>query len=385
LASRVEDEGRKSRLLANVAAVRAGLEPPASAVASLTAALAYFEQSDDHYRLAELYAARADEEEEIFRHDLSEKDYRNSIGVLERLRGGLFEAADRERVFASGSTVFDRVVHHLWTTGRRDEAFVLTEQSRGREMNGGAALPRVTVRDLPARLHDGEALVEYTSLEDRLVVWVVRSNGWTTVETPLTAASLERTVISMQDAATSREAFEACLATLESQVYAPIAAHLRGVKRLIVVANKSLRAVPFAALRDSATGRYLIEDVELILAPSASAWAAAARHDYELRGSAMPSVLIASALSGDPERHLPILTYGRDEIEGLRALYGLSEELAGPQATPENVLKTARRATVVHFVAHFVRNEEHPEYVHRARTGRGRAGPLCALYGREDG
>lgn len=362
LASRVEDEGRRSRLLANVAAVRAGLEPPASAVASLTAALAYFEQSDDRYRLAELYAARAAEEEKTSRPDLAEKDYRSSIGVLETLRGGLSGAADRERFFASGSTVFDRVVHHLWTTGRRGEAFLLTEQSRGREMNGGAALPRLTVRDLSARLQDGEALVEYALLEDRLAVWVVRSDGATTVEIPVPAASLERAVTSMQDAMASREAFEARLAALATRVYTPVAARLRGVKRLIVVANKSLRAVPFAALRDSATGRYLIEDRELILAPSASAWAAAARHDRELRGSAAPSVLVASALSGDPERNLPGLRYGRDEIEGLRALYGRTEELAGPQATPENVLEAVRRAAVVHFAAHFVRNEEHPEY-----------------------
>jgi CHAT domain-containing protein len=362
LATRVEDEGRRSRLLANVAAIRAGLEPPASAVTSLTAALAYFEQSDDHYRLAELYSARAAEEEKISRPDLAEKDYRNSISVLETLRGGLSDSLDRERFFASGSTVFDRIVHYLWTTGRRNEAFLLAEQSRGREMNGGASLPLVTVRDLSDRLHDGEALVEYALLEDRLAVWVVRSNGTTTVETPVSTASLERAVRSMQDAMASRETFEARLAILTSRLYYPIASRLKGVKRLIVVANKSLRAVPFAALRDSATGRYLIEDRELILAPSASAWAAAARHDRELRRSEAPSMLVASALSGDPERNLPGLRYGRGEIEGLRALYSRTEELAGPQATPENVLEAARRAAVVHFVAHFVQNEDYPEY-----------------------
>jgi CHAT domain-containing protein len=362
LASRVEDEGRRSRLLANIATARAELEPPVAAVESLTAALAFFEQSDDHYRLAELYAARAAAEEKASRPDLADKDYRSCIAILEMLRSGLSDAAFRERFFASGSKVFDRVVHYLWAAGRRDEAFLFAEQSRGREMNGGAALPLVTVRELSALLRDGEALVEYALLEDRLAIWVIRSDGAITLETPVSAENLERAVASMQDAVESRETFEASLAGVASRVYAPVAARLRNVKRLIIVANKSLRAVPFSALRDPASKRYLVEDRELVMAPSARAWATAIRHDRALLNSAMRSVLVASALSGDPVRKLPSLKYGREEIEGLREMYGRTKALEGSQATPEIVLEAARRASVVHIAAHFIQNAEHPEY-----------------------
>lgn len=362
LAAQVTDEGRRSRLLANISTARARIESPAEAVESLTTALRFFEESDDHYRLAELYAARAEAREKASQPGLAEADYQSSIRVLESLRSGISEAALRERFFSGGSTVFDRVIRHLWVTGRRDEAFALAEQSRGRELNGGAALPRVTVRELSSMLRGDEALVEYVLLEDRLAVWVVRSKGAATFETPVSAESLERAVASLQSSLGSRQAFEAGLARLAAQIYAPIAPRIGDAKRLIVVPNKALRAVPFSALRNAATGRYLVEERELLVAPSASAWADAVHRGRALRRAGPQSVLVASFLDGDPARNLPPLQHGGPEVQGLRTLYGRVDRLEGLHATPERVLESARSASVVHIAAHAVQNPEHPEY-----------------------
>ncbi len=369
LVSQVSDPQRRARLSANSAAARAQLVPADQAIEQLTTAIRFFEAIDDHNKPIEWYLARAEAEEQALMPQLAEGDYLSCIAQIEAMRGSIADSALRERFFSQGSDIFDRVIRHLWISGRRGEAFRLAERSRGREFKGGSSAPPMSIEEIRAALRSSDILIEYAILSDRLVVWIIQPSGSEAFEKPLPSASLAKEVAEMQE--TFDRAGEAlgqgdrvtdAMARIGRLVYDPMAPAVRKAQRLIIVANKSLRAVPFSALKDSNTHRYLIEDHEIVVAPSAAAYVDAVRRDRAMRRPVRPSVLVASYTEGDGARNLPRIQHGNDESRAVRALYERVETLDEREATPARVLESAVKATVVHIVAHGVQNEEHPEF-----------------------
>lgn len=355
LALSVKDPQRRARVLAAAAMAQADVLPPNEAQRSLTEALKYYEATGDHYHIAELHAARAEAEEKLGLTELAEKDFLDCIRQLELERTTIATSELRTESFSRSSSVFDRVIRHLWAAGRRDDAFSLAEQSRGRELGGVGTAAPVRIAGVMNGIRDEDALIEYALLPDRMVVWVIRRNGAIFVERPLPASEVEDAVVALRDD------FIAAIPRLGVMTYAPIANAVKDSKRLVIVANKALTAIPFSALRDPSTRRYLIEDHEIVVAPSAAAYLQAIQRDRSLRDRAR-SVLVAAYVDGDESRHLPRLDAGSNEIQAIRRVYGETESLSDSAASPERLLAAARNAGVVHIVAHAVSNGDHPEY-----------------------
>jgi CHAT domain-containing protein len=114
---------------------------------------------------------------------------------------------------------------------------------------------------------------------------------------------------------------------LYDKLIAPVAEFLRH-RRLIIIPHGLLHHLPFAALRNPATGRYLVEDFTLSLAPSVSALRllASSEDGSDVHGSQAALVL------GDPVTHLGALDGARREAEALGRLFDL-EPLLAEQAT----------------------------------------------------
>ena len=363
LTTNVSDTQRRARLAANIAAARAEIENGDRANELLTQALQFFASTDDHYHLAELYSRRASNEERGSQAELAEADFMRSIHELESDRSRITDASLRQSFFSGGSKVFDSAVRHLWISGRRDDAFRLAEESRGREMNGGVTLPPVTLRDLPSTMRSADAVVEYALLDDRMIAWVVRPSGSAAIESRASVSKVEGAVAAMREALDRDQGVDGAISRVAAMVYAPVLPLIRDAKRLVIIGNKALRAVPFAALRDVSTGHYAIEDHEIVVAPSAAAYANSLRRDKELSSPGQrPSFLLVSYLPGDPARQLPRLEHGREEMDALRALYPNLQSIDDREATPARFLAAAGAASMVHVIAHGVENGEHPEY-----------------------
>lgn len=363
LAGGVNDPQRRDLLRAGIAATRAELVPPAEAVVHLTRAIDVYTTHENHYRLAELLGARAEAEEVLGQSDLAEADYLKCIGELESSRERIEDSATRERFFAQGSGIFDRVIRHFWLKHRSEDAFRLAEQSRAREIYGTAAPALLTTKELSARLRDGDAVVEYALLQDRMVIWIIRRTGTTSLEAPVPAAHVAENVRSLQAALQKSESPETYLTQVGALVYGPIAPIVHDATRLVIVANKSLRAVPFSALRDPSSGKYLIENHEIAISPSAATYVRAVAHDRELSLRVeRPSVLVSAYTRADGTRGLAVLEHGREEADALHQIYTKGEWLDESSATPTRVLDDIRNATVAHLVAHGLQNDDHPEY-----------------------
>jgi CHAT domain-containing protein len=132
---------------------------------------------------------------------------------------------------------------------------------------------------------------------------------------------------------------------------------------LVVVPDKDLHSLPFAALVDPATGRYLIEEREVVVAPSASAYVRGRERWAELAQAPPQSAVVV----GDPTVD-PVLFPGLLPLPGARAearqvatIYPRHRLLLGGAATRAALLADASDGEVLHFAGHAAVNTIVPE------------------------
>lgn len=369
---RIEDDTLRRRNEADllIAEVLAGQEP-AGAVESLDRALEVYGR-DDHFFLRRLYLARARAHLAEGNGKKAEADLRRGIEESELQRSRLDEEDLRISFFERSGDLYRELVRLLAKSpDQAEEAFDISERAHARALLDrlgplsretkalvlrGSTEPKA-FRDIRAALPEGVALVEYALLEDRLLAWVLHRSGLDLVEGPVAAPRIVKLVERLQE-----EMSGEALASLHDALIRPLEPRLNPGDRLVIVPDGELHKVPFAALQDRATGRYLVQDQTLSLAPSATFYVEALERDRAL-ASGRPLTALAV---GDPRfdrkllPDLARLSRAEEEARTLVALLPGSQGLIGNDATPEAFLTGAGRHEIVQFGGHAVVNDEFP-------------------------
>jgi tetratricopeptide (TPR) repeat protein len=132
----------------------------------------------------------------------------------------------------------------------------------------------------------------------------------------------------------------------------PFALRIAAVRRLIIVADGALSRIPFASLRNPASGRLLIEDVAVVIAPSASFYV------QSRRGTHVRSKRLRAVVVGDPAfdpglfPHYERLSGAAAEAREIAALYEHVALLSNSDATTDRFLEAAGSADIIHIGAH---------------------------------
>lgn len=218
---------------------------------------------------------------------------------------------------------------------------------------GGA---RPSLGSVQAALRAGTALLEYFVFPDRLVTFVVEPRTVRVYVHRVDQAALAtriRVVRELAGRPVTSSALNAALEALHETLLGPIrqAGGLAGINTLFIVPQGDLEYVPFPALRDRATGRFLVEDFSLLHLPSAAALpilGARARHPppandpvvfapfpQELPGTATESKAFENALPRAISR-------------------------VGRTATEREARAALSRARIVHLATHGVLNARNP-------------------------
>jgi CHAT domain-containing protein len=269
--------------------------------------------------------------------------------------------ADRVAYFDAARELFDEMV----TLSAHDAHLSFEFAERGRALTVVEALGgpvETSTERIAAQLPRDSALVQYATLPDRIMIWVVTPDGTHVAVVPKPRASLEQLVLSLL-AAVADEQGTTDVTTRAEALYRvllrPVERHLASARHLVVVGDGPIHRVPFALLRTD--GRHLIERVGIVNALSASAFLAAERNE--------PSVAPAldALVVGNP-------AYDRTLFEGLRPLPSATREaaavaamyprgtlLTGPEATRARFIKAATGSSVIHFGGHAVSDVETPD------------------------
>jgi CHAT domain-containing protein len=336
---------------AEIAAVR---DPPA-AMQAYSEALAFLEGTGNALQSATLRRSRAAVYTSLGQPDAAQGDLEWVLRSFEESRMRLSDEVQRVAFFELARGAGDDLIALHLDARRPWAALAAAERTRARGLLGrlsaGDATPApFELRKVQAALRPGSALLEYAVLEDRLVIWVVGPESAHVVvqDTPAVeierlAAHLHRDVRASEPAA-ARETLE----HLHALLLAPAAPLLVDARTLFMVPDKALHRVPFAALLDGRSQRYLAEDAAVVSVASATLFA---RGTSEPEG-ALRRVLVV--VNGEAESGWPALPAAGEEGRRIAAIYPESRVLENGASTPGAVLDRLWQSDVLHVAAHAV-------------------------------
>jgi CHAT domain-containing protein len=394
VAATIADEQSRTRTLADVDAAEGRLtsrRTPMKAIRRLTSALAFFSKEGNlFFHPPELLLLRGRAYLALGDTAAAERDFRRGAELLERQRSDVHDRSLRVTFFERADDLFDEAILLAMRRGDVVDAFALAERSRARTLldaytsvHSTAAGHPMTVDSIRRHLPEATAIVEYAVTADRLCVWVVRRDSLFAAALPITETSLGQIATAVQDTVRRRETALFCsqMRAASALLIDPIRPHLRGVDRVVIVAARRLNDMPFSALLDARSGRYLVEDFALVRAPSASIFIKASER-ASVHSVAEGSAAVIGAPSFAPKDHpaLDTLPAARQEANAIAQLYRNVLVLAGSEATVARVQNALSECSMVHYAGHSLANDLHPDLAALvlAPDGKGAGGDLRA-------
>ena len=256
--------------------------------------------------------------------------------------------SDRWRFDEAREATFDALMRLEVRSGTPTHAFRWLELLRGGRDAPSIQWASRIRRALPV----GTAVVCYLVLDDRVVVWVLSRERERVAQVAVTRRQLAGHVAAAVSGRRELPAFRA----LDSVLMAPVADALRGARRLLVVPDRELGSVPFAALWDGT--RYLVEQWTPLMNASLTMVARSLEAPPAVR---VPQRVLAVASGGGSGSGFAPLPRAGAEAAAVARLYPDAEILESTRATVSQVMTSIRTAEVLHFAGHAASNLEFPE------------------------
>jgi CHAT domain-containing protein len=367
---RVSDKPWGERLQAEANAAEGEIllsRQPDAAAAALDRARSYFQATaPNRVPPLHLFLARAHMAQGL--HDKAEGDLLAGIQALERQRSSLRDTDLQASFFDQASALFDDMMRlQLDTRHDPERALAFVERGRARQLvdsllgaDSTALEPEALRRELP----DGLALVYYVSFDDRLFVWTLTREESHFIERPLSAAELSRLVAAYLAAIGDRapdDIMRRTAARLHDTIIRPIIPFIASQRALVFIPQGVLQSVPFAALWNQGTGRYLVEDYLLGVAPSGTVFTRGSSAAAAMKSDSSGALVVGNPkVNGRVWAGLSNLPGAEAEAEEIARLYPRSELLTGSGATKTAFLDGVRVSQVVHYAGHAASSAEPP-------------------------
>jgi CHAT domain-containing protein len=365
---------------------------PRQAVVSLTEAINAARKQEFATFVAVLFAERAEAFARMGKTGDAESDRREALNRLHDEEAPLLR--DRKPgedddfwnfYFSRFEETYDLLIRQLIGERRGDEAFRYAERARAFEpldlvrklpsapaaFRELAAQPEnLDIAKVRAALPPGTFLIEYRVFDEGTYAWILGRDVFIGQWLTARRSDVKRWTGALQDAASRKDsaAFEAgLLAPYDGLLRMPLELidRARGdaAANIVIVPDRELRGLPFAALRNPDTRRYAIEDHVFSMSGSALLYVFAVLRDRDLAAHDASALLVAdpsfdsnTALTQGLQR----LPFARREVDTIRTIYPRPEVLMDDEATPREFLRLASGSAIVHIAAHGLVNGDAP-------------------------
>ncbi|MFL5614816.1 MAG: CHAT domain-containing protein [Gemmatimonadaceae bacterium] len=277
---------------------------------------------------------------------VAQRDLDSAASVYLRARNEIAAAAQGNALLAQARDVFDRLIRIDVARRRTNAALVDLAKSRGAFLRSSDRAPGVVEGD--------ESLINYSLLGDSLLTWVVRGG-----DTSFTMVHVDRRRLGEQierlrsgmELAIAEDGSRRDLEELYELLVRPIESHVaRG--DLTIAVDGELANVPFAALRDSRKGEYLVERHAIRFAQGLASAASVP--------PSRPLIVVDPAFDQRAFPGLPPLTQTEREAHSVAHEYPQAAVLRGAAAGESAIIDSLTRADLFHFAGHAVFNEIEP-------------------------
>ena len=307
-------------------------DDPRGARETLSRAIDFYRSSTRPVFLPECYLLRARAASQLGAPNDALRDLDSGIEVMEAHRVEVAGAVTGTGVLDAGPALLQEAVRLRLDSGDVDGAFAAAERMHGELTDS----PRViTISELQQRLAGSDAaVVAFAVLPHELVAFSVTASARSVARTPMAQGLDKLADRALQgDAVASR--------TLYELLIHPSRQTIAGARSLIIIAPPPLDTVPFAALLDPTSERFVAQTWAVAMAPSASAL------QKMTPTEAAKSALVVALASND--RTLP---ESGSEVADVRTLYANGVEMSGAEVTFPAFASAAERADVVHIASH---------------------------------
>lgn len=356
-ASRIDLPDRRSFVLARCALLRSRLAAPREAIDRAREAITHINGSGRVFLLPEALLLQSQGLMALGDAKEAEAGLRAGIAELEQQWAAIAQTPYRITFFDTGLILHETLIDLLLRSGRVDEAFAWADKSRMRALSrpDGSSEPGIDLRAFQRQLAPGSTALVYTKVLGTLRIWHVTRETSQVATSPASIAELARLTgewrTAVSEAVIREDKLNDLAASLHDALVRPVGTVAPG--RLIVVPDWPLHGISFSALRERATGRFLVQTSAVVIAPSPSA--ASGRYSSQTPQSVLT---VAATRTDAAYDFLPNLPFAAREAADIGSLYPVRTVLTGTHATERQVLKSMNSAEVVHFATHAV---AHPE------------------------
>ena len=311
-------------------------------------------------------------------HAAAEAELQNAITLFEKHRGAIDAPEQQIRFFESGREIYDAGIE-LAIAARNDseEAFFYSESARaralldrlqraGRRAPAPVAAAAQLASQIREQLPEAVQIVQYAALDDALHTWTLTRSEIFGDRRPVSKKTLtEKVGDYLQSLRTPAESSRstALAKELYEVLIAPIEKRLRPDRELFIVADAPLHRLPFNALIDPATGKFLIEKYVLTLTPSAQVFLHSTRAARAREGAAAERCLSVGVTRfqqpGLENADLP--SAGVEAAQVIARYPNRGEALRDEEAAESVVREKMREAEIIHIATHGLINERFPE------------------------
>jgi CHAT domain-containing protein len=190
-------------------------------------------------------------------------------------------------------------------------------------------------------------IVEYASMENRLLIWVMSDEVFAVRVVNTNRAEVEQNVQAVLQQLRKNENAGELLERLGKVLVEPVASLLDPNRTLAIIPDRALHGLPFAALRRPGSSKYLIQEFSVVESPSLT-HLLATDPSPPSRGA-----VIGFGSQFDDSSELK-------ELTAVGAIYRQSVTLAGPTIDKAKFLTSMNTAPVVHYAGHSVTDAVDP-------------------------
>jgi CHAT domain-containing protein len=339
----VADRKLRETLQASLDVAHAGLPStaPRDAIVLLGRAIAFFRKShiddllpDAHLQRARAYRASGDAA-------AAAADYEAALREVDLQRNTIAGDDLRLRFLDTAAQIIEESIDLQLSRGAVAEAFSIADRTR--DIHGSLLASGSPVRTSGGRPQT--VLLEYVVFPHRIEIFCVE-RGLLTVETvPAERDAMTQRISALGERMRRRapvQEINADAAVLFHLLIAPIQSRLTAADEIVIIPDRTLYALPFAALYDESKNQYLVERFAIRLAPSA------VMTPFPITAvSLRPALVIA-----DPATtRSPRLPASLEEGQRIAAGYGTTV-LSGAEATAARFMELAPQSALIHYAGH---------------------------------
>jgi CHAT domain-containing protein len=367
-ARRIPDAFHRLRVTADLdfsEASASGRQFPRRALALLESAIGFYAHAGYRIDLAAALRERAAAHRAAHDPERAIQDLNDALADYEAVRAGLGDESSRIAYFEQARSVVEDLVQiELDDQHNPADSFLAADRARARGLldhlsqDPAAAGPLLELAPLQNALGSETRLVEFAELGDRTLAWVLGGHRVEAAVLPVGAARIETLVGRFRAQLASGAVEPPSGFDLYQGIISPLRPFLTGVSAIVFVPDRNLARIPFAALQDPASRRYLLEDFTLSVAPSAAVYLEARERAADL--AAPRSLLLVEGDAFDRRAFpgLAPLLSAAGESAGLSRLYIRSSVLQGSRARKRDVLAAMAGSDVIQITAHAVPDPE---------------------------